>query len=217
MVTVTSIAGAKYVGRIEATDTYTVTVTGISDLETSSVARPYRVVADVVSGPNNTFTAPPAVTLSGTVTDADLILEVSINDIRDGGYLINEGTEATITVALAAPPEAGSANNVTVQVSRTTSGNRNVLAVDKSELVFTSDNWNIPQHIIVTAADDNSPILLDRSGLVILEVISGSGSYPGIIKNPRFNLVENSQPPFLEPGLITIPAASLNPKRLGSC
>ena len=39
LVTVTTTAGAQHVGTIEATDTYTVTVTGVSDLETSSVVR----------------------------------------------------------------------------------------------------------------------------------------------------------------------------------
>ena len=207
LVTVTTTAGAKHVGTIAATDTYTVTVTGVSDLETSSVVRPYMVMVDAISGPNNIFTAPPAVTLSGTVTDAALILDPAPIP-RD----ILEGTKTTITVALAAPPEAGTANNVTVQVSSASS----LLSEDKSELVFTSVNWNIPQHIIVTAADDNSPIILTRTGMLRLEVPlgSGAGSYEGIIKSYTFTVRENSQPPYPDPGLlITVPAA-LNPNTL---
>ena len=165
------------------------------------------VMVDAISGPNNIFTAPPAVTLSGTVTDAALILDPAPAPID-----IPEGTKTTITVALAAPPEAGTANNVTVQVSSASS----LLSEDKSELVFTSVNWNIPQHIIVTAADDNSPIVLTRNGMLRLVVPfgSGAGSYEGIIESYRFNVLEGSQPPYPDPGLITVPAAALNPNAL---
>ena len=64
---------------------------------------------------------------------------------------VAEGGSATYTVELSAKPEA----DVTVAISAYPSG---ALTVSHESLTFTVDNWDTPQTVTLTAAEDDDKL-----------------------------------------------------------
>lgn len=94
---------------------------------------------------------------NSTTVESDIIL-VSAESIS-----VNEGETATFTVSLGHQPS----ENVTLTLS--TDAN-NVITLDKTELVFTPENYTTPQTVTITAAEDDD--VLDGSSVV---TVSGVG------------------------------------------
>ena len=91
-----------------------------------------------------TFTERP-VTNGSTVADVerpDGGLALSRTDLE-----IDEGESGTYTVALASQP----ASDVTVEISQRPPGRA---TVSPASLTFTADNWNTPQTVTITSAED---------------------------------------------------------------
>ncbi len=104
--------------------------------------------ADTVNG-----TAVFAVASSG-LTSIDVNASEADNDtqsliVSTTSVSVNEGSANTFTVRLAAQP----ASDVTVNVTRT-SGDTDLSVSGGGTLTFTTANWNIPQTVTLSAAED---------------------------------------------------------------
>ncbi len=92
-----------------------------------------------------TSTGLTTVSVTGTETDNDTqSLVVSSTSLS-----VTEGLTNTFTVRLAYQP----AGNVTVSVARA-SGDTDLTVSGGASLTFTSANWNTPQTVTLTAAED---------------------------------------------------------------
>ena len=79
---------------------------------------------------------------------------------------VPEGQSRTYSVVLGTIPTA----DVTVTVNLPTG---NDLGFNKPDLTFTTDNWNVPQNVRVTAAEDDDGIA--DTPVTILHTVSGGG------------------------------------------
>ena len=110
-----------------------------------------------------TFAEQPA-TNGSTVADADRPgggLALSRNDL-----LIKEGQSSTYTVALTSQPAA----DVTVAIGQRPPGRA---TVSPTSLTFTADNWNTPQTVTITSAEDSDYV--DR--WVLLQHVATGDNY----------------------------------------
>lgn len=85
-----------------------------------------------------------------------------------------EPNTATVTVALSSPPET----DVPVKLN---SPNASAIKFSKSDLVFTTENWNTPQTVTMTTTASAAP-----SAKFVGEIsatASGTGSYSGLKSN----------------------------------
>ena len=89
---------------------------------------------------------------------------------------IMEGESGEFTVVLSSEPTA----NVTVTIVRSDGTD---ISLDKPELTFTPANWNIPQTVTLTAAEDEN--LTDDSGTLILIASGGGYDGDGVIVEPK--------------------------------
>ncbi len=89
---------------------------------------------------------------------------------------IMEGDSKGFTVVLSSEPTA----NVTVTMVRSDGTD---IGLDKPELTFTPANWNIPQTVTLTAAEDEN--LTDDSGTLILIASGGGYDGDGVIVRPK--------------------------------
>ena len=109
------------------------------------------------------FAEQPA-TNGSTVADADRPgggLALSRNDL-----LIKEGQSGTYTVALTSQPAA----DVTVAIGQRPPGRA---TVSPTSLTFTADNWNTPQTVTITSAEDSDYV--DR--WVLLQHVATGDNY----------------------------------------
>ncbi len=83
-----------------------------------------------------------------------------------------DGTQASVTVRLNAPPTA----TATIPVQSSNSGE---FTVSASSLVFTASDWNQAQTILVTGVRDNT-VDGDRTSTLQLLPITGGGNFNGI-------------------------------------
>ncbi len=83
-----------------------------------------------------------------------------------------DGTQASVTVRLNAPPTA----TATIPVQ---SSNPSEFTTSVSSLVFTASDWNQPQTILVTGVRDNI-VDGDRTSTLQLLPITGGGNFNGI-------------------------------------
>ncbi|WP_425614262.1 DNRLRE domain-containing protein [Anatilimnocola sp. NA78] len=124
------------------------------------------------------FETTPSYSLTVTVTDADLLtstatVTINLTDVFEGGISVSptaglttteSGGTATFTVVLTSQPTA----DVTIPLSSsdTTEG---TIAVNS--VTFTALNWNVPQIITVTGADD---LIVD--GAVTYTIVTGAAT-----------------------------------------
>ena len=95
---------------------------------------------------------------------------------------VTEGGTATFTVRLTTQPSA----DVTVSVPQPSNTD---VTVDKTELTFTSSNWNTAQTVTVSAAEDDDAIA--DSGTSRLSATGGG--YVGVIKDLSYTVAENDR------------------------
>ena len=132
-----------------ASATYTVATTADSIDETDGAVRV-------------TVKADPAYTLDGPVTDT-----VTVTDDDEAGVAVTEtgsGTtvseDGTVTDSYQVVLTSEPTRDVTIAV---TSDDTDVATVDSDTLTFTSGNWNQPQSVTVTGADDAVDQSADRT------------------------------------------------------
>ena len=164
----------------------TVTLTGVDDVPTSSDpnpatgTRPYTVTLTVnaVSTLDAKYDAlgpppTPAVTVYAVNADNEYGLDVPVTS---GLTTTEDSGTATFTVALRTQPSA--AVTVTVTSDDPTEG-----TASPSLLVFTTQNWNTAQTVVVTGVDDDVDDE-DQDYTVVLDPSSGDANYNGLDNVP---------------------------------
>ena len=98
---------------------------------------------------------------------------------------VPEDQSRTYSVFLSAVPTG----NVTVAITLPTG---NDLSIDRNSLTFTVDNWNVPQDVRVTAADDDDGI--PDAKITIGNAVSGGGYGSGDSFDVEVTIQENDTP-----------------------
>ena len=165
-------------------DTTSYTVTGL----TNGVKYSFRIraVAGIITGSQSPYTAvviPKAVPGGITVAVRDSVgdsIAISVGIIHTGTRTVDsvvptteDGGSYSFTVVLDTQPSA----DVTIAVSSsdTTEG-----MVDKSSLVFTTVNWNIPQRVTVTGQADTLTDGDQDYTIMLAAAVSTDTNYNGI-------------------------------------
>ena len=190
----------------------TVTVTGANDDFVDASQTSTLTVAVVDASSDNSFDPLADQTVSVTTADNDV---AGFTVAESGGSTsVNEsGTTDTFTVVLNAQPDAGT--NVVLSITSSDTGEATV----SNPLTFTSGNWNTPQTVTVTGADDN---LLDRTqtSTFTISVVDGSSadqfdsvgnqtvSGTTVITTPLDSLLLKFQEPALVNLVLLIPLPS---------
>ena len=109
------------------------------------------------------------------VTAAGVVVSITEDDtpgmtISTAALEVSEGSSQSYTVVLDTEP----ATDVTVEIQVPEIAE---IAVDKTALTFTADNWNTPQKVTVTAAQDDDAVAADP--VTITHAVSG-GDYEGV-------------------------------------
>jgi hypothetical protein len=119
-----------------------------------------------------------------TVTDDDTpSLVMSRTELT-----VNEGGTGTYTVKLNTQPTG----SVTVDI--TGAGGNNEVTIDKSSLVFTTENWNSAQTVMVTGVEDDD----DQNGSTTIgHTASGGGFAITQADNVQVTVTDNDQPELL--------------------
>ncbi len=111
-----------------------------------------------------------------------LTLFAQMLQITPAAMTIVEGESGTFTVVLSQEP----ISVVTVTIVRADGAE---ISLNKTELTFTSENWNVPQTVRLSATEDDN--LIDDEGRLIL-IASGEsyGENSGITVNPEIAQIE---------------------------
>ena len=122
----------------------------------------------------------PATTRVTLMNDdsASLVLSTTTIEVMEGA-----AGGATYTVRLGTEPSA----EVTVTVSGQIGTD---VSVDKATLTFTSDNWNTPQAVKVTAADDHDT----SDDAVTLAHTASGGEYAGVSAALAVTVIDDDTP-----------------------
>ncbi len=157
----------------------TATVTGVNDdLDDGDVA--YSIVTAAATSADGTYNGINAGDVSVTNTDNDAS-GITVSPIS--GPTSEAGGTATFTVVLTAQPTA----DVTVGVS---TGDATEGTVAPASLTFTNANWNVPQTVTVTGANDDLDDGDVAYAIVTAAATSADGTYNGI--NPADVSVTNT-------------------------
>ena len=124
------------------------------------------------------------------VTAADVEVTITEDDtpsvtISITALEVQEGNEETYTIVLDTEPTA----DVTVAIQVPEGAD---VAVDQTELTFTTENWNTPQTVTVTAAHDDDAVADEPVGLT--HTVSG-GDYEDVTAaNVEVTITEDDTP-----------------------
>ena len=122
-------------------------------------------VSDTIEyNPENVYAQYPAKTFEFNVRQSAL----SSFTVSELNGQIAEGGQAQFTVVLNEPPTLPT-NSQTIFITT----NNNEANISTGELLFTSDNWNVPQTVIVQGTDDNN---VDGTSNVTIAIRSVTGS-----------------------------------------
>jgi hypothetical protein len=157
----------------------TVTVTGLDDLiDDGNIT--YNIVLAAATSADGTYNGVNPSDVSVINTDDDT---AGITASLISGNTTEAAGTATFTVVLDSQPSA----NVTIGVS---SSDATEGAVSPSTLTFTTANWNTPQTVTVTGAND---VIVDGNitySIVLAAATSADGAYNGV--NPSDVTLSNS-------------------------
>ena len=135
------------------------------------------VSATITSGTTHRAGESASVTVSVTDNGESASATVPVIDNDERGVTVtpteltvDEGGSGSYTVVLDTEPAA----DVTVAIQVPDNAD---IAVDKTELTFTADNWNTPQTVAVTAAQDADAVTDDP--VTITHIVSG-GDYEDV-------------------------------------
>ena len=140
----------------------TITVTAVQDDD--AVTDDPVTLTHIVSGGDYEDVAAAGVEV--TITEDDTAGVTISTDVLE----VSEGSSQSYTIVLDTEPAA----DVTVEIQVPENAE---IAVDKTALTFTADNWNTPQTITVTAAQDDDAVTDDP--VTITHAVSG-GDYEGV-------------------------------------
>jgi hypothetical protein len=147
-----------------------VTVTGVDDFSVDgNIAYTIITGAAVSTDPNYNGINPADVTVVNTDND---IAGITVNPVT--GLVTTEGGgTAAFTIALNSKPTS----NVTINLSSSNVFEGNI---SPSAVIFTADNWNISQSVIVTGVDDYQVDGNVDYQIIIAPAVSGDSNYNGI-------------------------------------
>ena len=135
------------------------------------------VTATITSGTTHRVSESASVTVSVTDNGESASATVPVIDNDERGVTVtptaltvDEGGSGSYTVVLDTEPTA----DVTVEIQVPDNAD---IAVDKTELTFTADNWNTSQTVAVTAAQDADAVTDDP--VTITHIVSG-GDYEDV-------------------------------------
>jgi len=124
----------------------TVTVTGVDDVTVDGPQDSTVTVSVAANVSNDAFDALAGQTVSVTNTDDDIAGFVITQS--DGSTTVSEtGSTDSFDVALSRQPLTTVV--LTIELSEQTE-----VSVNRTFVIFTTDNWNIPQTVVVTGKDD---------------------------------------------------------------
>lgn len=124
----------------------TVTVTAVDDIYAGDDTVNITISVDDANSDNDFDTlADQAVAVTMT---SDEIAGITVTESGGTTTMAENGGTDTFTVELDAKPRT----SVTVMVTR---GSTTECTVDKSSLIFTTDNWNVAQTVTITGIDDS--------------------------------------------------------------
>ena len=182
-------SGTATAGRDYETTTGTLT---FSSLETEQTIR-VPIIDDDIDEAAETLTVMLINASNATITDDKATGVIVDDDVRGAtvtptALTIREGGNASYTVVLDTEPTADV--TITVQVPEDAE-----VAVDGTELTFTADNWNTPQTVTVTAAQDADAV---NDDLVTLTHAVSGGDY-GTVTAPSVavTILEDDMPTLL--------------------
>jgi gliding motility-associated-like protein len=137
----------------------------------------------------------PDITIPVTIMNNDVAAII----VNPGTVTVAENGTATFAVSLSAAPPSGS---VVVDL---VSNNTSVAAIDIAQLTFTAGNYNIPQTITVTGADNNTvPDESTTISLTVNDVMSYDG-YDGVTATVNVNVTNDDLAGFtVNPVTLTI-------------
>ncbi|MEX1232145.1 MAG: hypothetical protein WEB58_18010 [Planctomycetaceae bacterium] len=139
----------------------------------------------------------------------EVVAAAAVNVSTNWLYISESGAADSLSVVLNSKP----ASNVTLAARSTHVGEG---VIDKTALVFTPSNWNIPQTITITGVDD-SYFDGDKVFFLKLEAVSTDANYDGIsVPTVRAKNADNEgaapatlhtspRDPLFDPSLFTMP------------
>ena len=157
----------------------TVTVTAAGTAETDTVTLSHNL-----SGGEYGLLADEDVEVSIVKGSGALNVQVGVTGSPQA-LTVPEDQSRTYSVFLSAVPTG----NVTVAITLPTG---NDLSINKNSLTFTVDNWNAPQDVRVTAADDDDGI--PDAKITIGNAVSGGGYGSGDSFDVEVTIEENDTP-----------------------
>src|SRR6185503_3430546 len=172
---------------------FTTVLSNIYRLERSDevTGAPWSLVADNVMGTGGIV----PVTDSGGAGRARRFYRANLATASGVSLVIPEGGTGNFTVRLAAQPT----NTVTVTVART-SGSTNLTVAGSGILTFNTENWNVPQTVVVNASedanttDDEATLTVSSPGLASqsVSVMSLDNDLQAFIQCPGDTIVLNA-------------------------
>ena len=148
----------------------TVTVTGIDDALTDG-AQAYTIVLGPATSSDVTYTGFNATDVAATNADNEVTAGFTFDTTS---LVVSEFRDADIAqLQLASPPTANVV--ITLTSSDTTEG-----TVAPATLTFTPQNWNMPQQVIVTGADDNIADGTITFSIITSAATSADSTYNGM-------------------------------------
>ena len=157
----------------------TITVTAVETAETDTVTLSHNL-----SGGEYGPLAADDVAVSIVKGSGALNVQVGVTGSPQS-LTVPEDQSRTYSVFLSAVPTG----NVTVAITLPTG---NDLSIDKNALTFTVDDWNVPQDVRVTAADDDDGI--PDAEITIGNAVSGGGYGSGDSFDVKVTIEENDTP-----------------------
>ena len=134
-----------------------------------------------------------ATTPASEYTNVSADFEATVDDDETPAIALSASTlsvpeqrSATYTVALATPPEDGSA---TVAITGAADG----IAASPTSLTFTSGNWNAPRTVTVSAANDQD----SANEMVTLAHAASGGEYDGVTADLEVTATDDDTPSLL--------------------
>ena len=173
----------------------TVTVTAVDDAIVENVLN--ITVAHTATSPDTNYNGITIVDEAVTVQDNDYY-GVSLTQTGGSTDIVEGGNTDSYDVALTSQP----INDVTVNVLPDAQ-----LSADKTTLVFTSANWNVPQTVTVTAVDDGV-VEGPHTGVVSHNITTTETGYNGLsVSSITANITDNQAPVITLNGAGTITVA----------
>ncbi len=144
----------------------TVTITGVDD-DVADNNQTYVIITAAATGGDYLGINPPDVSVSNEDNDT---VGFTITPLTGLGTTEDGGTD-TFTVKLNTEPTA----NVTLALSSSNTGEG---TIDKTSLVFTILNWNLPQTVTITGVDDD--VADANQTYSIITAAAAGGGYLGV-------------------------------------